>query len=178
VRARIVPVAQLFLGPGNVPWVKEATNQNDGPWVEAIQRITGNRRGDPWCASWVAMVLDLAFKGANPLPKSGSCDVLLEFARKRGWLQQEPIVGDVFLLMKTKTDAVHTGFVTAVGELAVKTIEGNTNAGGSRDGWGVFARERSRKGLAFIRIPDVVPTEVAGPPRPPAAVSTPTPATL
>lgn len=157
MRSRIVPVAGLFVG-----WVKEATGANDGPWVEAIQRITGNRRGDPWCASFVAMICDIAFQGKNPLPRTASCDVLLEAARTRGWLQDEPIAGDVFLVMRTKTDAVHTGIVTAVGQLAVKTIEGNTNSGGSRDGWGVFARERNRKGLVFIRIPDAVPTETVG----------------
>lgn len=155
MRAQIVPVAQLLVG-----WVKEASGQNDGAWVESIQRITGNRRGDPWCASFVAWVLDIAFQGKNPLPRSGSCDVLLEAARSRKWLQADPEVGDVFLIMRTKTDAVHTGIVTAVSPTAVRTIEGNTNAAGARDGWGVFVRERNRKGLAFIRIPDAIPAEV------------------
>lgn len=164
MRKHIVPVAQLFTGPDNVPWVKEATNHNDGRWVEAILRLVGHTKGAPWCAGFVCLVLDIAFKGHNPLPKTASCDVLLEFARKQGWLQEEPIAGDVFLLMKTKTDAVHTGIVTAVGQVSVKTIEGNTNEGGSRDGWGVFARERNRKGLVFIRIPDRVPAERASEP--------------
>jgi hypothetical protein len=179
VRKHIVPVAALFTGPGNVPWVKEATNHNDGRWVEAMLRLVGHTKGAPWCAAFVCMVLDIAFKGANPLPATASCDVLLEFARKQGWLQETPIVGDVFLVMRAPKDAVHTGIVTGVGDLAVKTIEGNTNAGGSRDGWGVFARERRRKGLQFIRIPDVVSTEVAAPLRSPAApapAATPTPA--
>jgi hypothetical protein len=34
--------------------VTEATGRNDGPQVEAYQRVTGNRRGDAWCASFVA----------------------------------------------------------------------------------------------------------------------------
>jgi hypothetical protein len=53
---------------------------------------------------------------------------------------------------------------TLCGDLAVKTIEGNTNAGGSRDGWGVFARERNRRGLAFIRVPDRIVSESSSAP--------------
>lgn len=148
MKARVVPVAEQFVG-----WVKEATRANDGPWVEAIQRVTGNRRGDPWCASFVAFVLGIAYQGKNPLPATASCDRLLEHARARALLVTDPEPGDVFLVMKTPTDAVHTGFVTAVSPVAVKTIEGNTNNDGSRDGWGVFARERRKGSLLFIRVP-------------------------
>ena len=151
-----MPTAQLFTG-----WVTEATNHNDGRWVEAILRLVGQTKGAPWCAAFVCLVLDIAYQGKNPLPKTASCDVLLKFARQKGWLFDAPEVGDVFLLMKTKTDAVHTGIVTATKAGAIKTAEGNTNAGGSRDGWGVFARERLTKGLAFLRIPDTIATEVA-----------------
>lgn len=157
MRNRIVPVAQLFTG-----WVKEATGQNDGAWVEAILRLVDQRRGAPWCAAFVCLVLDIAYRGQNPLPRTASCDVLLTFARAKGWLFEAAEPGDVFLLLKTKTDAVHTGFVAAVSPAAVKTIEGNTNAGGSRDGWGVFARERLLQHLVFLRIPDVIPTEMVG----------------
>lgn len=148
-RDRIIPTALLFDG-----WVKEATKANDGPWVEAIQRVTGNRRGDPWCASFVAFVLDIAYRGANPLPRTASCDMLLAHARKHNLLVDAPAAGDVFLVMKTADDAVHTGFVTAAESLVVKTLEGNTNAGGSRDGWGVFSRVRTRTALLFVRVPE------------------------
>jgi len=156
MRSRIVPVAQLFVG-----WVREATNHNDGPWVEAILRLVGQAKGAPWCAAFVTMVLDIAYRGANPLPRTASCDVLLEAARTRGWLQSAPEVGDLFLVMRRPADAVHVGVVTAVAPLAVRTIEGNTNTDGSREGWGVCARERARKGLQFVRIPDVVASEPA-----------------
>lgn len=149
MKSRIPATAEQFVG-----WVKEATGQNDGPWVEAIQRITGNKRGDAWCASFVTMILDIAYRGKNPLKRSASCDVLLEDARTKGWLKDTPEVGDVFLIMKTPTDAVHTGVVTAVGKAAFKSCEGNTNEGGSRDGWGVFARQRKIAGVKFIRLPE------------------------
>ena len=146
-------MAQMCVG-----WVKETTGANDGPWIEAMQRVTGNKAGDPWCASFVAFCLGIAFKGKSPLPATASCDALLVFARKSGRLipltDVEP--GDVFLVMAagSDTDAIHTGFVTAVhpAETGVDTIEGNTNPGGSRDGWGVFQRSRPVDRLRFIRV--------------------------
>ena len=149
MKAQIVPVAQLF-----VNWVRETTGKNDGPWVEAIQRTTGNKKGDPWCASFVNFVIDIAYKDANPLPATASCDALLAFAEKNGLLTTTPVPGDVFLVMKqnSKTDAIHTGIVTEVTPSTIRTIEGNTNREGGREGNGVWARERPRAGLLFIRV--------------------------
>lgn len=150
MRSRIVPVAELFAG-----WVREATNHNDGPWVEAIQRVTGNARGDPWCASFVAFVLDIAYQGKNPLRRTASCDLLLADARAKGWVVDKPGAGDVFLVLRTPTDAVHTGFVRAAGRSSIATVEGNSNDDGSREGWGVVKRPaRKIAGLAFIRLPE------------------------
>jgi len=148
MKSQVVPVAELFVG-----WVRETTGKNDGPWVEAIQRTTGNKKGDPWCASFVNWVLDIAYRDMNPLPATASCDVLLEYARKNQLLTSAPQPGDVFLVMRTKNDAIHTGIVTEVKADTVKTIEGNTNREGAREGNGVWARERPRAGLLFIRVP-------------------------
>lgn len=149
MKHRVVPVAELFVG-----WVRETTGKNDGPWVEAIQRTTGNKKGDPWCASFVNFVLDIAYRDLNPLPATASCDDLLAFARKNNLLTTTPQPGDVFLVMKTKTDATHTGIITEVLSDRIRTIEGNTNREGAREGNGVWARERLRTGLLFIRVPD------------------------
>ena len=149
MKSQIVPVAELFVG-----WVRETTGKNDGPWVEAIQRTTGNKKGDPWCASFVNFVVDIAYRDLNPLPATASCDVLLEHARRNNLLTTTPSPGDVFLVMRTKNDAIHTGIVTAVLPDRIKTIEGNTNRDGAREGNGVWARERLRSGLLFIRVPD------------------------
>lgn len=150
MRDRIVPTAEQFVG-----WVREASNHNDGPWVEAIQRVTGNKRGDAWCASFVTFALDIAYRGKNPLKRTASCDALLADAKARGLISAEPLPGDVFLVMKTPTDAVHTGIVRAVGRATVATIEGNSNDDGSRDGWGVVKRPaRKIAGLLFIRPPE------------------------
>lgn len=148
MKSQVVPVAQLFVG-----WVRETTGQNDGPWVEAIQRTTGNRKGDPWCASFVNWVLDIAYKDQNPLPCTASCDVLLQHAVAHNLLTTTPEPGDVFLVMKSQMDATHTGIVTEVQGTLIRTIEGNTNREGAREGNGVWARSRQRTGLQFIRVP-------------------------
>lgn len=148
MKSQVVPVAQLFVG-----WVRETTGQNDGPWVEAIQRTTGNKKGDPWCASFVNFVLDIAYRDLNPLPATASCDELLAAARAKGWVTEAPEPGDVFLVMKTPTDAIHTGIITGVTPVSISTIEGNTNREGAREGNGVWARSRPRNSLLFIRLP-------------------------
>lgn len=150
MRARVIPTAEQFAG-----WVREATNHNDGPWVEAIQRVTGNQKGDAWCASFVTFVLDIAYRGQNPLRRTASCDQLLADARAKGWVVDAPQVGDVFLVMRSPTDAIHTGLVRGVGRQSVATIEGNSNDDGSREGWGVVKRPaRKTAGLVFIRLPE------------------------
>jgi hypothetical protein len=146
-KAQVVPAAQLFVG-----WVREVTGANDGPWVEAIQRTTGNKKGDPWCASFVNFVLDIAYQDQNPLPCTASCDVLLQYATEHKLLTATPEPGDVFLVMRSATDATHTGIVTGVDGDWISTIEGNTNREGAREGNGVWARKRQRQGLAFIRV--------------------------
>lgn len=150
-----IEIARLFR------FVREGPQPNSGPWVEAIQRVTGNKKGDAWCASFVSMVLAIRFNGKNPLPMTASCDVMLRFARARRWLDTEPFVGDVFLVMKRADDAIHTGFVTAVygNPDRFDEISGNTNPFGGREGYGVFERSRiiAPGKYLFIRIPRVVP---------------------
>lgn len=148
MKSRVVSTAEQFVG-----WVKEATGMNDGPWVEAFQRVTGNKRGDAWCASFATAVLDIAYRGKNPLARSASCDVLLEDARKKGWLKDTPETGDLFLVMKNPKDAVHVGIVAEVKKTTISSVEGNTNSDGAREGWGVFTRTRKIAGLTFIRLP-------------------------
>ncbi|HRN54731.1 MAG TPA: hypothetical protein PK788_14645 [Gemmatimonadaceae bacterium] len=131
---------------------------NRGAWVEAIQRITGNRPGDPWCASFIVAVLTLAdATGDCPIVASASCDAILNDAAKRGLIvdkDEPPRAGDLYLVMKTPTDAIHVGLVTSYSaeSRAFSEISGNTNEGGSREGYGVFERVREWPGkYVFVR---------------------------
>jgi hypothetical protein len=136
----VLAVARLFL------WVREATGKNDGPPVEAIQKSTGNKRGDAWCASFVWFVLRvLVWLGVTGLDwlRTASCDAMLEGARRRGLLREHPAPGYIGLLLKSEHDAIHAYFCTGhTAGGSHPTIEGNTNPGGGRDGYGVFERQR------------------------------------
>lgn len=122
--------------------LEEVGGPNAGRGVERIQKTTGNKRGDAWCASFVYSVGSQLFGKSWLLPRTASCDALLQWARQHGALDMKPMPGDVFLLLKNENDAVHTGFVTSVSGDAFETVEGNTNPAGGREGYGVFARTR------------------------------------
>lgn len=148
-----------------------AGQQNHGRFVEAILASTGNEPGQPWCASAVYYVGNGELGKAWPLPRTASCDVLLEFAFATGMLYgntlamdmlvkgkrltpeaglqrtSPPKFGDVFLRMKSPVDATHTGFVnTPLAPAAgFHTYEGNAAdplLPPSDNGDGFYARVR------------------------------------
>jgi hypothetical protein len=129
---------------------------NRGGRVEAMLALTGLDGGYPWCAAAVC-AWGLAALGKKwPLPHTADCDTLLAAGRRLGIIHASPQAGDVFLRMRTASDAVHTGIVTSAESGFWRSIEGNTNDGGSRDGYGVFARRRSGDGYLFLRFADAV----------------------
>lgn len=142
---------------GKLCFIREVT-QNTGVWVGVVQATT-QTPGQSWCASFVSLVLGIAFEGKNPLPRTASCDVILEHARDQGWLSDTPDVGDVFLCLRSPTDAYHTGFVLNVLPGKVETIEGNSNDDGSANGdrackrEGDRARELAPGKLVFVKYP-------------------------
>lgn len=142
-----------------LPVREQPAGSNAGQMVEAILASTGNSKGAPWCAAAVYFVGSRVLGKDWPLPKTASCDILLEFARRNKLLVASPKRGDVFLILKTDTDAVHTGFVLdCFPQGKFTTREGNTSdptKPSTREGWGFF--ERTRGGpddpthYAFIR---------------------------
>lgn len=127
---------------------------NRGPELEAWLQPTGFHPGEPWCAYSVSRI-GMTLGSAWPLPITGDCDVLLEFARKKRILHATPQRGDVFLVCASGVDATHTGFVKAgEGEDTFPTYEGNSNSGGSREGWEFVsrsARQVDPKGAYFCQ---------------------------
>lgn len=127
---------------------REVGGQNRGPWVRYY--MDGNE-GDAWawCAGFATTVLRQA---GVPINKFFSCDLLLQDAKKLGKFSDKPIVGGLFLVMKSPTDAVHVGIVTSADKGVVQTVEGNTNDDGSREGHEVCTRVRASKGLTFVHL--------------------------
>lgn len=126
---------------------------NDGLWVGFIQRFTGNRPGDSWCASFVCLVLAIAYRGLSPLKITASCQLMLNDARTKGYIvpSREPQVGDLFFYLNPVGVAHHVGFVTAVKPLS--GIAGNTSDDGkSVNGTGVY--EHAIDAHVFVRLPE------------------------
>lgn len=139
-RAAILARARQF------KFIREVKGKpNTGRWVEALQRIGGTEKGQPWCACYVMTILGIWYDGTLPqgLTYTASCDVVLAWARAGGLLVAMPEPGDLFLVMKSKNDASHIGFVTSVLDGRFGSIEGNASDPESPptpEGWGVFER--------------------------------------
>ena len=136
---------------------------NTGQRVEAIQKWGGGKAGDSWCAFFVTMVLDIVYEGKCPLPRTGSCDVILQRAHAEHWIVAAPEPGDLYLRLNSPTDAHHVGFCTtelydnADGQRVFGQISGNTSADGlSSNGDGVYEREvrfTSPDKIVFVHVP-------------------------
>lgn len=145
LRDSVAKVYQSFVG------VTEANGRNDGPQVEAFQRTTGNRKGDPWCASYVASVLKIA-RIRHWVNGNGAA---------RSWFKSQHLVWDratnglhkfeKLAAWRANTGALYYQHLGRIGHIFfihdvrgewVITNEGNTNNGQSREGDGVYSLRR------------------------------------
>lgn len=144
----------------------ELGEDNRGPWVRTY--MDGNEGAAwKWCAGFVTFILKQACATLDrpmPIPGSFGCDELSRQAKDRGllvkdssivngsvsWSTLEPCC--IFLVRKTSTDWVHTGFAFEKDGNTFETIEGNTNDAGSSNGFEVCKRTRSLDKKDFIRL--------------------------
>jgi hypothetical protein len=146
--ALLVAAANAFVGLG------EEGGDNRGQMVELFLREVKQPAGQPWCAAFVYHVgycshFDhRAGKSSWPLPASASCWELGDFASRAKILRARPIDGDIFLVYSQKLKRFfHTGVVIGVdacseAEYVCTTVEGNTNADGSENGYTTLRRTR------------------------------------
>lgn len=135
-------------------------NSNAGPFVESCQRLTGNAKGDPWCASFVAWCGTAAYGKAWPVPLTGGCQALYEWAVGKQLVADAGTPGDLIVFWHaTLSRFAHVAIMTGNGRAKTyRTVEGNTNDGGSREGYGVFGRTRVLSARdKVLRITEVVP---------------------
>jgi hypothetical protein len=135
----------LAVAAGKQGAAESPPGSNAGPFPERVQKVTGNTKGDAWCASNVADTGSIACAAAGlkwPLPLTGSVPVLAEFAQKNGILVRTPQRGDLWLMWSESLKRfAHTGLVRSVStDLRTIAVQaGNTvrpNAGGDvREGW-------------------------------------------
>ncbi|WP_137939692.1 peptidoglycan-binding protein [Chitinivorax sp. B] len=139
----------------------EAGGDNMGPWVRLYMRGKQGK-AQLWCAGFVSFVIAQAaawLKQDLPFAGTFSCDQLATFAKQTGRFVPDSAMSDIgnfgigiFLVRASKTDWVHTGFVISGGDQAFKSIEGNTNDDGNRNGFEVCMRSRSVFSKDFIRL--------------------------
>lgn len=155
--AKALSVAQSQNGVREVP-----VNSNRGPDVEKYLKSVGVGPGNAWCAAFTSWCIEAAGgkKGAD-YPHTAGTSAIWTWAQSRGpqyWLNpQDPthstltIPAGALFLIYGKVGEVervkHVGFVQSVRGGAIRTIEGNTNLSGSREGGGVYELERMISGI-------------------------------
>ncbi|MCX8018931.1 MAG: CHAP domain-containing protein [Chitinophagaceae bacterium] len=133
-------------------------NSNRGPQVNSYLRSVGLPPGNPWCMAFVYWCVQKAcdeLKLKNPLVKTGH--VLTQWnkttLRKLPKTSRAVKPGDIFI-MHYGGGKGHTGFVESIKGGFITTIEGNTNDEGSREGYEVARRTRSKSSMSgFIQLP-------------------------
>jgi hypothetical protein len=126
---------------------EEPRYSNRGPRVDAMLRAARCTPGNPWCAAFVAWCC--ANAGWNPVSEMPGNRVMYPAAviswvawarRTRRLKDDSPARGDLFYY--DLPGETHIGFVTHAEPDLIETLEGNTNAGGSREGYEVARRTR------------------------------------
>lgn len=138
---------------------REVGGENRGPWVRTY---SSGHEGPSWqwCAGFVTFIMRQAAESLGvrtPFAGSVSCDSLAAQAQMAGLFVSQGEArgrtippGSLFLCRRTESDWTHAGIVSECRELMFKTIEGNTNQNGEREGYEVCARSRGYTDKDFI----------------------------
>ena len=152
--ATAVEVALGYVGQEEVP-----RGSNAGPFVEGCLKLLGLGKGYAWCQGFVFRCFAEAADSlhmANPVVHTASVldcwnktAVQYKITPEEFLKHPELIRPGYQMILKEGPTTGHTGIIERVEfdaahpELAViHTIEGNTNADGSREGYGVFRKVR------------------------------------
>lgn len=131
--ATVIRIAEKELG------VRELTGHNDGPRVEAYLQHVGLKKGYAWCAAFVSWTHGQA---GYAKPKSAWSPDLFPASKRCLAAQPAAVLGIYFPALKR---IAHVGLVTGIRHDWVESVEGNTNAAGSREGDGVYRRLRHKR---------------------------------
>ena len=135
--------------------VRESGGNNRGPMVDKFLAIVG-LRGKAWCVSFIYWTLRRAGVPASALPKrwkAAGVRYWHDWAIENGRRKAEPKRGYLFYWLTRIDGPGHGGWVNAVVKdndrmMGFRTIEGNTNFRGLREGDGVYRKMRT---VAFLK---------------------------
>lgn len=148
IRDLLIDIAASQIGV-----VEQPVGSNRGPEVDQyIRRVGLDPAADayPWCVAFLYWVFDEAARlrsVANPLPKTAGVISLWRLSGKSDAtvvrsadVSASLIKPGMIFLYDLGGGKGHAGLIIGVNATTVTTIEGNTNNGGSREGYGVFRR--------------------------------------
>ncbi|MFZ4774618.1 MAG: CHAP domain-containing protein [Terrimicrobiaceae bacterium] len=138
------------------------TSRNQGPgilkyWEATSYGVDGFANREPWCAAFVAWCVFLHLGGSKYRPKSAAVRDWVPDALRLNWRVFGPRDG---ILFPRAGDIVvfrfsHIGIVEDFSGTHIKTIDGNTDDEGSREGREVAERTRETMlARSFIRLPE------------------------
>lgn len=141
LRKQLLAILSTQVGVQEVP-----LGSNDGPQVREYLHAAGANVGDPWCAA----IQHWAFNRIGEKGHGAYCP---------NWFPASHVVANEFaapgdqmgVYFASKHRIAHMGTITAVRRREVETIEGNTNAQGSREGDRCARRIRDREQIIVGR---------------------------
>lgn len=131
--------------------VREIGGANRGPNVERYLASLGIPAGNPWCMAFAYCCYDESVRPgqSNPLVKTGKVVKHWELAPDRVKLpaveafeNTRRIAKGAIFCIDHGNEKGHCGLVVDVWGDVLKTVEGNTNRKGSREGDGVYLKDR------------------------------------
>jgi hypothetical protein len=123
---------------------------NRGPWVDRYLECAGAEPGSAWCAAFVTYLLKTCGYRHFP-PAPAAVAGWARWAESGRRIVTSPGRGDLFFLLHANGQG-HIGVVLENKGATIRTIEGNSNDDGSREGYEVVRHERALGGLRFIRL--------------------------
>lgn len=130
--------------------IREVGGNNMGPMVELIQSTVGRAEGEPWCLAFVQTCIayaELKTGIKSPVIPSEHCRTTWEHTPKSARVQYRP---NRYALVFWGYDGSSSGHVGIYLEgsfkhnkgVSFRSIEGNTNSDGAREGDGVYYKNR------------------------------------
>lgn len=152
----VIKVAQSLL------YIRERTGQNDHPMIDKMLGYLGLPHGLSWCLAFCLWCFHTAVN-PMPYPKTARCSTFWaqtssdEWRYKTfdaedvAWQIEKVQTGDIMIFSSSKVAGKknwngHAALVERPDTLRIwRTIEGNTNGAGSREGNGVYRKVRAAK---------------------------------
>ena len=140
---------------------------NKGKEVEMFQKaVDGIANGEPWCMAFVQYVAKKIMLQCRPIQSTSklfSTEHCLTLWGNTDSIYKNKVGGRgmIAIWQKGNSSSGHTGFSQEAGKVYFKTIEGNTNNAGSREGDGVYQKTRlmvngKMKLKGFIDLPQMI----------------------